>query len=358
VLSALFNYVLLLGKHRTMEGTAFFPSYVEGMSKLVQCIHSELPVFSRDCGEGGEKSFFSCGYLHFVDTVYRKPYNRHLYEVLQWEKPTKLYFDFDKYVDEQTDKEAFESLVQRFVSHVSKDIMERFSYDVAPGVTLMDASTDKKLSKHVVFQFYLTDIPTVKAYYDYLVGSFSFSDPDEAAIIDDGVYTRNRSFRLVYSSKFGKSNPLLINGKTEYCPTDVVTSMIQIRAEPHYRGPYRPLVVGQIHHFTGAGGARKRPRAGDSATSQYVPPSDLPEGVVDYIKTRGGTLRSGQREDNFLSFIVGGMHCPWVGRVHKSNNTFFTINTTSGMSWLRCSDTDCPNMHYCRVSLKWAFNNC
>lgn len=341
-------------KHSIMEGTAFFPSHVEGMSKLVQCVHSELPVFSRDCGEGGEKSFFSCGYVHFVDTVYRKPYNRHIYEVLQWEKPTKLYFDFDKYVDESTSRAHFEELVQRFVEHCIKDIMDRFSYDVPPGVTTMDASTDKKLSKHVVFQFYLTDIPTVKAYYDYLVGSFSFSNPDDSSIIDDGVYTRNRSFRLVYSSKFGKKNSLLIDGKTEYCPSDVMTSMIQARAEPHYRGPYGKLVSGQIHHFNQRGAvSRKRTRAGN--TSQYVPPSELPDGVVDYINSLGGVLRGGQREDNFLSFIVGGMHCPWVQRVHKSNNTFFTINTRSGMTWFRCSDTDCPNMHYSRLSLKWAF---
>ena len=265
-----------------MEGTAFFPCHVEGMSKLVQCIHSELPVFSRDCGEGGEKSFFSCGYVHFVDTVYRKPYNRHLYEVLQWEKPTKLYFDFDKYVDETTSRTHFEEMVQRFVQHCIKDIMDRFSYDVPPQVTIMDASTDKKLSKHVIFQFYLTDIPTVKAYYDYLVGSF----PGDSSMIDDGVYTRNRSFRLVYSSKFGKKNSLLIDGKTEYCPSDVITSMIQARAEPHYRGPYGKLVSGQIHHFNQRGATTsKRNRA---STSQYVPPSELPDGVVDYIKSLGG----------------------------------------------------------------------
>lgn len=344
-----------------MEGTAFFPQPVEGTSKLVQCLHSGLPVFSRDCGTGGEKTFFACGYVHFVNTMYRKPYMRNVYEVLQWDKPTKLYFDFDKYDDGTTNygRDQFETLVTRFVAHVLADIKDRWDYAFDPHVTIMDASTDHKMSKHVIFNLYLTDMETVKNYYDFLVGSFSFSDPDEAKIIDDAVYTRNRSFRLLYSSKFGKTNKLRIDGETtEYNPEDVIRSMIQAKCPDHYKGPYRSLTSGQVHFFNaGSGRKRARRRSGACSPGTYVPPSDLPEGVQEYIKSMGGVLRSGRQDDDkFLSFIVGGLHCPWAERVHKSNNTFFTINMDSGMSWCRCADSDCSNMQYLKTNLKWAFN--
>jgi len=345
-----------------MDGTAFFPQNVDGTSKLVQCIQSELPVFSRDCGEGGEKSFFACGYLHFVDVLYRKKHMRHTYEVLQWaDRPTKLFFDFDHFIVSGEDTVDFERLVQRFLEHVSKDITERFNYDVPPEMIILDASTDKKKSRHVIYQFYLTDMQAVKDYYEHLMGSFSFSTPEEAKVVDPGVYTRNRSFRLIYSSKYGKKNVLQVVGRDsadQYNPTDVIKSMIQVRAAPHYRGPYKALLTPTVHHFKAGAASRKRPR-GDSPRGdcRYVPPENLPAGVLDYIKDQGGVVRTGHQDgDKFMSFIVGGLRCPWVQRVHKSNNTYFTISLTTGMSWFRCADSDCPNMHYSKVKLNWAYS--
>jgi hypothetical protein len=344
---------------KVMEATAFYPSGEGGASKMGQCIDTGLPVFSRDCGTGGEKAFFACGYEHFVYNLYRRPYMRHVYEVLQWDRPTKVYFDFDRYVAADEDyaevRAKFDGLVKGFVAHVSKDIVERWNYETAPEVVTMEASTEKKLSVHVVFQFYLSGVGNMKDYYNFLVSTYTFESTEDASIVDDGVYTRNRSFRLLYSSKYGKTNALRIVNQDddEYSPRDVIRSMIQVMAPDHYKGPLR-WARGAVHTFAGGspvGGKRGRTESG----GVYIPPSSLPDGVVYYIKEKGGVIRGGRREDNFMSYIVSGMMCPWIGDKHKSNNTYFTINTKTGNSWLRCADNDCKPLHYCKVNLKWAF---
>jgi hypothetical protein len=200
---------------------------------------------------------------------------------------------------------------------------------------------------------------SVKRYFEYLKSTFNFEHQGDVEVIDGAVYTRNRSFRLLYSSKFGKSNALKIPGRPPgYSPRDVARSLIQVMAPPHYRGPLR-WARGEVHTFcegTPPGGKRKRGEGG-VGVGAYIPPTQVPEGVQYYIKERGGILRGGRLSGNFMSYIVSGLKCPWIGDKHKNNNTYFTINMQTGNSWLRCADEDCKPMHYCKLNLKWAFDS-
>lgn len=337
-----------------MEGTAFFPvGVVDGKSKLCRCLESGLPVFSRDVGTAGEKGFFACGYEHFVGSLYKKPYMKNCYEVLQFNLPTKLFFDFDMYVgdDFDSDKAHFETFFKDFLRHVVKDIGERWGVGSGPKYITLDASTPTKLSRHVIFDFFLFNMQHVKDYVDYLTGNF---DGDCTRVVDLSIYTNNRSFRLVYSSKMGKDNSLLPfqTQDVSYSEILVMESMVQARAPDHYSGRWNYL-RGEIHSFYPPRG-QKRQRG--AVTSLSILPEESVSNygqVRDFIESLGGNIRSARRDGTFVNFIVSSLVCPWIGRVHKHNNTFFTINTSVWTGWFKCADQDCPALHYKKTNLIW-----
>jgi len=366
--------------------TAHFPQKKPGKTKLVQSVETGLPVFARDTDESGKKSFFSSGYAYFCTKLYAKPSMRNTYEVLQFGLPTKVYFDFDHYVSKESDPAAaldkFDNFMNQFLEHVVEDMSRRFELDPdqIPCV-ILDASTASKLSRHVIFQVALPSVEAVGRYCATLINSFPARE-EASAIVDDKVYTRNRSFRLIYSTKKGKSNPLLPYGRTDseatYDPRQVFQSLIQAVPPPSFECPkLAPRGTGadpvtswwrlpNIRIFelgAGHGGCgpvrRKRHRsAKDEANNgdavEYLDVNnDLPPALCAYVSHIGGAIRSGTQRGDFMSLIVGGVFCPWRQKVHKSNNAFLTINTRTWTSWFRCADDDCPKAPFLRTSLNW-----
>ena len=98
--------------------TAFFPNYEEKGSGLLESIQTQSPVFSFDMNGVGAKHFFSCGYESFVGHYETKVTCSHMppnyYEVLQFDLPSKLYFDFDA---SGMDIEQFKDIVNDFLNH-------------------------------------------------------------------------------------------------------------------------------------------------------------------------------------------------------------------------------------------------
>jgi hypothetical protein len=344
--------------------SAFYPGYCARKSKLGVCLDTLCPVFSRDLGEGGAKTFFACGYELFCTRLYRKPALRNVYEVLQFHKPTKVYFDFDYYLTSDEGREQalvwFELTMFHFLDHVKALLAERFGLlPTEIKLYILDASSMSKLSSHVIVDIVLANVPAVKAFFDHALSTF----PDEAAIrriVDPLVYTRNRSFRLIYSTKMGKANPLLLRGAREdaYNPQHVFDTLIQAVVPRHYAGPLasEPHVVRAFVSDTP--NKRRRVNENEIPNASHV---DLDEedcpvgaGLKSYLSDLGGIVRSASQNGPFLSLIVSGTVCPWVGKLHKNNNAFYTVNTKTWVGWFKCSDGDCPRAHYLKSSLHWA----
>lgn len=321
-----------------MEGTAYFPVN-NGKSKLTQCLESGLPVFSRDVGSDGTKSFFACGYEHFVNVLYRKPYMRHTYEVIQSSLPTKVFFDLDCYTGD------LEIQVEELIKVVKKDMAERWGEEVQCHV--LDASTPKKQSKHIIFDIFLPNMQVVKEYVLHILALGDF----EAA--DKSVYTNNRSFRLAYSTKMGQNNPLLPQGPPgDYDPEVVMKTMVQVKPPDHYMGRWKNLPKTQVSFRSGANLKRTYISGGFGVNVQdSIENIDL---VKKYIESLGGSIRSARVENEFVYFIVGAIKCPWKGECHKHNNTYFTINKKTWQGWFKCADGDCPQVIYKKTNLIWS----
>jgi hypothetical protein len=334
------------GIYQTMEvfqSTTFFPTArktEQCMSKQQQCIHSGLPVFAKDILDGGKKTYFACGYEHFCNVMYRNNNLRHVYELLQFEKPTKIYIDFD--CEDVSKVDQFKEEYTKFCAAIQLTIGD----ENVPFYSL-DASTDKKLSCHVIFELFLENVPEVQNVIEHTLTKC----PCE--FVDRSVYTRNRVFRLLYSYKLNKdpSTKLSIKGITnnDYNPEHVFRTLIQAMVPQHYiDGPFSNLegLCKTVKQLVYGNNAETKHYHGSGYTAAGC---NIPPDFATMIQEYGGVLLSCRENENFISCIVGGKNCPWSDKPHKNNNQYFTLCKSNLMGFWQCADKDCANIQYEQV---------
>lgn len=296
----------------------FFPNFSDNtLSPFNQCINSGLPVFARDVNENNSKTYFACGYQYFCQQLYtnEKRY-RNIYEVLQADTPTKIFFDFDSY--NVTHHRHIEDAIMAFIKGVVVPEVQR-RWSVEPKVHYLTACTTTKVSYHVIVDIFLKDIQHVASFIRDLPG------PPEC--LDDSIYTKNRCFRLLHSYKFGKSKESSLRMLVEP-DTPLLDTFVQARTDEH------------VYEYSNV---RK------DATKKSYGSSSVNDTVIDkFVKLFGEDVRvvSKKGSANFDYFIVCGMICPWSGRRHRGNHTFMTINKETMKGWFTCADPECPKAPY------------
>lgn len=300
-------------------------------------------MWAYDLDETGRKGFLCCGYKMFVEKYYREKKQKCFYEIVRENVPVKFYLDVES-VDPQT-----MGLWDQFKSRLESFFHENYGCD--PEITVLDSSTPEKLSKHVIVQMFFYTVVHVST----VVVEFMEYAPEFVPIIDPAVYTKNRCFRILYSSKFGKNRPLKLDGcceqeydhydlfKTLICPfipRGMWTSLV--------RGDYNPFLY--TLHRPSIKLAPENPRK-RSHPSEHVGILDIPRYVRTYLETVCGAkiVSVHKREDNSLFFILD-LVCPWKGEVHKSNHQFCTISA-DGEAFFICSDSNCPRVIYRRLRI-------
>jgi hypothetical protein len=333
-------------------GNGYWPNYNRG-SGQTEVIQSKLPVFAFDVHSSGAKNFFGFGYEGLLDYYRTKIEQSHtnvnMYEVLQYHIPSKMYFDLES---TEIGYEEFSELVSEFLNFCIEKLSKIFDYQFSDNnVTVLNASTQIKRSYHVIFQYFFEDIQTIKMLITLFVDEFP--NPKIKEIVDFSVYSRNRPFRLLYSTKLGKTNKFVINGKSDaYNAMDVFDCLIQAKLPPHYTGILNTSRFKDIH-----GKVFKYSTTSSKLQvfrGKNIDKTNLPPRLEEYIKLVGdGEIRSCKQVNEFIYCIVANMRCPHVKRVHKHNNQFFTFNTESLISWFKCSDPDCPEKIYKKDYIGW-----
>jgi len=217
-----------------------------------------LGVFARDLNSNGAKSFFVDTFAglalasarmsppslwnadasqHVLSSQERSRYAQHFYEVILDERPCWLYFDleFKRSLNPESEPAVvareFYAALDRFLESVLGCRHEPDS------VVELDSTTPEKFSKHVLVKrlvdgrqlafldnghagvLVMNFIKFMEAerQQDTATASnlFFFSDADDkergTSLVDGCVYSRNRCFRLLFSSKFGKKRPLTMS---------------------------------------------------------------------------------------------------------------------------------------------------
>ena len=418
----------------------------------------EPRIFAVETSSGKRK--YIVGNLgRFFQHYWREtdPRSRHYYELIPEGTPCRLYFDleFAKEINHITPDET-EALMTDFIDELCIEF--QITYDISLSrscIVDLDSSTDKKFSRHLIIHLpngeIFADAFSAGLFVKRFVGRLAeeqstgalerrratlakhlfvnkrapksvdpeflksghtaecvidasprhgFNNKELACFVDLGVYTRNRLFRLMGSTKFGHepSAALRIANANRFCfpagfdntkfylpirtanissssftlsggpkskhsqdsdhdafrasldwemharalaltlvvPTDTSESNAPILMEPDNGCQY--LVNPKVSFISNR---RKLP----CQTCYGASPIQTLDNFILRLSTRGGIqgrIRAWSMEGGQLSYQMSDNRwCENIGRAHKSNNVIWNVNLKCRTYWQTCYDTEC-----------------
>ncbi|CAI5746039.1 unnamed protein product [Peronospora destructor] len=193
-------------------------------------------VFCFENAQNGKRRFLVTSFAEFWKNYTKtRADQRHVYEIIREGVPCRLYLDleFKCGINSHVDGDA---LVARLLSLIQLQFYRRYGLRVHhQDIYQLESSTPAKFSRHVIFHLpggdlftdnlhagafvreLINDLVVLidedtkeerpdQLYSPFLVNTESENDPicKKQLFIDTGVYTRNRMFRVLGSSKFKK----------------------------------------------------------------------------------------------------------------------------------------------------------
>jgi DNA-directed primase/polymerase protein len=221
-----------------------------------------------------------------------------------------------------------------------------------------DATCQRKDGKNVTTNTATTSILLPSS------GSSAPMDDIETLVIDGGVYTRNRAFRLYMSSKAGKEAVLQSTGRfgtDAWAPEQIFMASLVGNVDPSARlvrlfdeskesgeaATARARAAAAAGHRHGrlliSSGIGQHPCYGPSAFPEL---DAFIESVCSARGGRPGSIRSWvvlDPGDTILYNIKGNRWCGNVEREHRSNGVFYVVDMQQGLWFQKCYDPDCRN---------------
>jgi hypothetical protein len=173
-------------------------------------------------------------------------------------------------------------------------------------------------------------------------------------VIDPGVNTANRQFRLVGNGKQGNDRPLLLNGEPLVSAEVWRSLMIQ-----DYEVSKKLCISISEMDGSPAGGTSKFYEDGSVVTKKRVAPGvpvrtqkrrrvetgTVGQSVVDWLSKKfpGVRIYIQDMDEDTVTLFTDSTECPFRGQAHKSNKTFFWCKITQDVQKVTqdCFDEDC-----------------
>lgn len=319
-----------------------------------------LRVWSFEIDGNGRRKYAVAsydGFWRFYSRCLRRGLSLHFYEVLRERHACKLYFDLE-YVREHNENAKPEEMIDALIAvcaEVAGVAVERCK----DHVTELDSTTEKKFSRHLIFE-------EIAFHDNTQIGDFvrqvlqKLVDRNDSLVlvrnkersltpfIDLGVYTRNRCFRLVGSSKFGKVQrlvPIGTAGRLAFSKEFFLASLVcNVRSGVRLRGTAIPVNVVGVSQVK-----FKRTYCEGSNFAQRLesgsPYRKVDEYVLSIVEPHGGGIYGVTimaESDTVMYAIKGGYkYCANVDRHHKSNNVILIADLASRRMYQKCFDPDC-----------------
>lgn len=208
-----------------------------------------IGVFAEETASNGIRSYIVSSYESiwcYISSLCK--YERHIYEVILVDQPCWLYFDIE-YNKNKYHLNDYK-ILKDFTNYLQAWIYSTFGYSIDQNdIIYLCSSNIDKFSYHIIVKridldqqfstlfknnFYMKIF--INHFMSYLEKrNILLTDLDHLKlqnIVDTGVYTRNRCFRMLYSSKFGKNCILQIDEEntgfelTDILPIKLFRSMI------------------------------------------------------------------------------------------------------------------------------------
>ena len=341
---------------------------------------SAFRVFSFEVDAEGRRNYVAT----HAPTFLRERYfgipvaRRHCYELIREHAPCRLYFDLE-YKREHNAQVDGGALVDEWLRVVARAVHERYDFvmdESTSRVVQLDSSTPRKFSRHVIIHLrqphssaplLFRDNRQAGNFVRSILASVRSSSPqfwprgEDASpqcFVDDSVYSRNRCFRMLGSSKFGKGVVFTSEKGDDdvesllaslVVPLDLASSNVADVATLSFDDDAPPSESASREHGS------QVPRRVTAARPKGFEASPLPL-VDDFIRsvaTRGGVqgrIRCWSIIDSperaWITYqIASNRWCERIGRAHKSNGTYRVVELLPGGAvpgyWQGCHDPDC-----------------
>lgn len=407
IASAFHNFDSLFGRTSDRSGGSVSPSD-----------HHTDPTSLRTYFQ--DRYFIAASHTLFYHALYvRLPEEqRHMYEIIREGAPCHLYFDVECVMGcsignvqwrKAYDGERFGRL---FLQYLNREIVDQFgsSMELQPEQVLtLDSSTEDKFSKHIIvhlfdhelklpcmlkdnshaglfttkwlrklgalprddeqFSFFFVEKSRTHAdglvFHDEEVDQDSTTARNDLPIIDISVYSKNRAFRLLHSSKAGSFARMEVCRYSTFCYRSGSTEFDHfmyslVTADTHtYTTEENDTACKEIKLITvepipGEEHHHRFPYGGEF---EYTVPTNLKnnEGSIyhlinDFIlqavrhRCSSAFLRKvvHSTTSGLIVYHVGNnRYCEKIGRQHKSNHVYLIVDIDRGCYYQKCHDPDC-----------------
>ncbi|KAI8614382.1 hypothetical protein BC830DRAFT_1127680 [Chytriomyces sp. MP71] len=316
-------------------------------------------------------------------------HERSYYEVIREHAPCKLYFDLE-YAVEFNPRSDSGRMMKVFKQVVMDALLAKF--DIKPAsVDIVDlsSSSSTKFSRHLIFnirnafwksnahvgafvqQFLRTirtehrELRTIdsltsqqQSRLDDLSCLFINTENCSAIFVDEGVYSRNRNFRIVGSSKIGKGSHLLPHpsGSLDMYPNKskyfIATLVAAVNWSPHSRilTTFAPMAATTVPDKAIAASGKPPWSSVQLSESSLYPQIDayiarwIDSNTQSRSRAHLKSVSSFSHEKMILYNVSGNRFCFNIGRDHKSNGVYYLLDLKKGVFLQRCHDPDCR--HY------------
>ena len=296
-------------------------------------------VFSKEISVRGTRIFF-VSTVHQMWSWYAKTNLRKHYEVIS-SRPSKLYFDLDYKICDNTDKSGSDmtvALIKRVNIVLKEDFNIQNEYQ---DVLVLESSNLKKFSIHLVFtKVHFENNVLMQDFIKLLESKFTKeekqlfqvkSKEQVSSFIDRRVYTQNRNFRMYLSEKYGKSNPLIVSkldtsvkefSLVEEIEFEVFKSSLITLVQD---GSREVKMTSEVKLPTSNVSDHKQQSHHYSLSTSPFP--DVEEFIMKRIQP-GGKIRAWKfyERNSILYSISGWRYCQNVRRHHSRNNIFYICN--------------------------------
>lgn len=316
------------------------------LHSALQQLDTNRIIIAEDVSKNGQKIFY-CETLATLNDHYNKIDQKHWYECLVENRPTRIFLDIEaEFVEPAIQMDSILSFLTECI---------RTMFDMNPIIHVLDSSSDVKQSWHVIVEnVYLENVYHVGAFIRrcllFMQCSFQAGEApfgaNELDAIDTAVYTKNRMFRVPYSSKFGSErilkcdqdwHKLLVQAMT----TGVVHSCAEIDGSVPVSTSAAPSSL-----FENINGTWVRRRHQSRTTAS---PTDNPliTPVLNYLDQHlnAKCQRHKQRCTATGQYSVASRskRCAIAQREHRGNNIWFAIDLNRQEVRQRCYDEECQH---------------
>ena len=299
--------------------------------------------------------------------------DRHLYEVIVADHPCWLYFDFEFKASDTTP--TFDMAMQDFYLVFRYFCAQVLSTDVdCENIVELDSSTPSKFSKHILVRSLAFADNLRMGRVVHLFKEFGKSH-GLVDMVDASVYSRNRCFRLLGQSKFGRHTILrsVTGPGRSISAAQLLQSMVSF--VPEGLAWYHHTVLDVVFPTSNAQGTTAKLPADPS--TRRAPGATACNGILaEYLAEAWHTVRARalgifpprqtsveayfdvNGQFSTATFAKANTYCENVRREHSKNSVYVVIDHHNALFWQKCYSPGCKGFRSQRRCLpEWVVDS-